>query len=703
MPAKSIKSTHSLRSSTKVHPQPSLRSSLTTNGSELQQDQRAKSTSSAKNDAYKEALQRSLMESQIERDFLNGAALSRYNTGAEDHALFSEGTLSERMLTITTTGGLSFGTPATGEGDIEDITAEDFPEFRIETAADKMKVNLTDDLIVSLTTREEDSKLGINAAWQSINEIRTDIFESRIAEKCVWFDLSGNSLQFDSYAREENVLGTVKSRQSSPCHVPDIWSSFQSLEDLTFGQSCSEESTCKRGNLLRNIPFSIFSLTTLRVLSFSSNHLQEVPREVANLVNLEKLSLDDNELLEFQPALLDLPKLRFLDLDNNSLEHVELNTLPRYLRCLRLKGNNISHISLLPCKNSLQQLDLSCNNLKNIDNISFKCLVKLKFFDLSSNVIEEIPSLIGKLENLRKLYLDDNMLEMLTPSICLLQKLNVLNLSENSLTDLPPDIGPGLFEGTHVENNELETLPVELERVPRLLTLCLSGNKLVAVPPVIARLPYLRDLLLFNNKIRKLDMSLLAPCHNLVVLGLAMNRIKVIPAAISQLESIRILQLDGNRLTAIPDEMSEVTTLKYLSLSNNRIEYIPDTLSSLSNLVGLLMDGNSLTEVPTSIGQLQNLRVLSVKHNYIETIPESISLLVNIELVDVCDNKLTRLPTTISEFSERVELKTNNNQLTLPPQQVADKGIISIKAFLDGYEDSVEVESIHSEFETTAI
>ena len=124
-------------------------------------------------------------------------------------------------------------------------------------------------------------------------------------------------------------------------------------------------------------------------------------------MNLEKLSLDDNELLEFQPALLDLPKLRFLDLDNNSLEQVDLHTLPRQLRCLRLKGNNISHITLLPCKNTLQQLDLSCNNLKDIDSISFKCLVKLKYFDLSSNVIEKVPSTIGKLENLRKLYLYD--------------------------------------------------------------------------------------------------------------------------------------------------------------------------------------------------------------------------------------------------------------------------------------------------------
>ena len=74
---------------------------------------------------------------------------------------------------------------------------------------------------------QDDSKPGINASWQSITEMRTDIFESRIAEKCVWFDLSGNSLQYDSYAKEENVLGTVKSRKHTPGQVPDMWCSFQ--------------------------------------------------------------------------------------------------------------------------------------------------------------------------------------------------------------------------------------------------------------------------------------------------------------------------------------------------------------------------------------------------------------------------------------------------------------------------------------------
>jgi hypothetical protein len=39
---------------------------------------------------------------QIERDFLAGAALSRYNTSMEDHNLFSaNSTMTERMLTVT--------------------------------------------------------------------------------------------------------------------------------------------------------------------------------------------------------------------------------------------------------------------------------------------------------------------------------------------------------------------------------------------------------------------------------------------------------------------------------------------------------------------------------------------------------------------------------------------------------------------------
>ena len=68
---------------------------------------------------------------------------------------------------------------------------------------------------------------GISAAWKDIEEIRCDIFECRIAEKCVWFDVSGNSLKYDNYAREGNVLGTVKSRKVTPGQVPDLWASFE--------------------------------------------------------------------------------------------------------------------------------------------------------------------------------------------------------------------------------------------------------------------------------------------------------------------------------------------------------------------------------------------------------------------------------------------------------------------------------------------
>ena len=46
-------------------------------------------------------------------------------------------------------------TTSEGVGE-EVVTAEDFPEFRIETAIDKMKVNLTDDIIVSLNPRVRD-------------------------------------------------------------------------------------------------------------------------------------------------------------------------------------------------------------------------------------------------------------------------------------------------------------------------------------------------------------------------------------------------------------------------------------------------------------------------------------------------------------------------------------------------------------------
>jgi Leucine-rich repeat (LRR) protein len=97
---------------------------------------------------------------------------------------------------------------------------------------------------------------------------------------------------------------------------------------------------------------------------------------------------------------------------------------------------------------------------------------------LGSNQITEIPDSIGKLTNLVELDLNDNQINKISPEIGKLTNLKILYLNNNNITSLPPEIGNLTnLEELYVHNNpQLETLPVELTKLPKLKTHISVGN-----------------------------------------------------------------------------------------------------------------------------------------------------------------------------------------------------------------------------------
>jgi Leucine-rich repeat (LRR) protein len=63
--------------------------------------------------------------------------------------------------------------------------------------------------------------------------------------------------------------------------------------------------------------------------------------------------------------------------------------------------------------------------------------------DLSDRGITELPPEIGRLYNLKVLYLDGNQLTALPPNIGNLAKLQTLDLRHNQLTSLPAELDRG--------------------------------------------------------------------------------------------------------------------------------------------------------------------------------------------------------------------------------------------------------------------
>ena len=72
---------------------------------------------------------------------------------------------------------------------------------------------------------------------------------------------------------------------------------------------------------------------------------------------------------------------------------------------------------------------------------SIQKLNKLEELNLSGNKLTELPSEIGDLKELRRLYVSNNQLVSLPTSIQKLNQLEELHLLFNKLTELPSEIG----------------------------------------------------------------------------------------------------------------------------------------------------------------------------------------------------------------------------------------------------------------------
>jgi leucine-rich repeat protein SHOC2 len=111
-----------------------------------------------------------------------------------------------------------------------------------------------------------------------------------------------------------------------------------------------------------------------------------------------------------------------------------------------------------------------------IERGAFSRISELNFYH---DCLTSLPSSIGSLVDLTKLYINYNQLSSLPESIGNLANLTILHISHNQLTSLPESMGnlSGLTE-LHLDNNQLDSLPESMDSLSNLIRLNLNGNPL---------------------------------------------------------------------------------------------------------------------------------------------------------------------------------------------------------------------------------
>ena len=146
----------------------------------------------------------------------------------------------------------------------------------------------------------------------------------------------------------------------------------------------------------------------------------------------------------------------------------------------------------------------------------------------------------------------------------------------------------------HLHNNQLNYLPEEMCRMPRLLVLVLAFNQFTSIPGV---------LLQSHESLLRID--------SLIMAG---NRIEKLPHdVLSKMQHIKKIDFRMNKLTFVPSEMAKFHLLELVTHLDVRDNSVTDLdVRSLRNLEYLNCDRNKIHSLQVSGGAI---KTLSASHN----------------------------------------------------------------------------------------
>ncbi|XP_059582071.1 leucine-rich repeat-containing G-protein coupled receptor 5 isoform X3 [Alligator mississippiensis] len=352
------------------------------------------------------------------------------------------------------------------------------------------------------------------------------------------------------------------------------------------------------GNGLTYIPKGAFAgLFSLKVLMLQNNQLSQVPTEaLQNLRSLQSLRLDANHINYVPPNCFSgLVSLRHLWLDDNSLTEIPVQafrSLPA-LQAMTLALNKIHHIPDYAFGNlsSLVVLHLHNNRIYSLGKKCFDGLHSLETLDLNYNSLDEFPTAIRTLTNLKELGFHSN---------------NIKSIPEQAFVGNPSLIT------IHFYDNPIQLVGKSaFQHLPELRTLTLNGASQITEFPDLTGTTSLESLTLTGAQITSLPKTACDQLPNLQVLDLSYNLLEDLPS-FTACKKLQKIDLHHNEIYEIKaDTFQQLVALRSLDLAWNQIAIIqPSAFSSLPSLIKLDLSSNLLSSFPvTGLHGLTHLKL----------------------------------------------------------------------------------------------
>ncbi|KAK3298009.1 uncharacterized protein B0H64DRAFT_135971 [Chaetomium fimeti] len=249
-----------------------------------------------------------------------------------------------------------------------------------------------------------------------------------------------------------------------------------------------------RGNLIEQVDFDGSTLHQLTDLDLKNNQISHITN-IDQLPSLSSLNLDSNQLTSFSvDAVQPVTALRYLRLDDNNITTLNVRALP-HLRLLHADRNALVHIS-------------GFSRARRIDSLSLR--------EQHGTAPLDLPHLLSRAYEVRKLYLSGNLLESFSPRTDLLN-LQLLELANCGLSALPDEVGLAMpnLRVLNLNMNALADL-APLRAVPRLKRLFAAGNRLADPARVVGTLGGMACLSVVDLRDNPLTQGFYAPVQVVV-------------------------------------------------------------------------------------------------------------------------------------------------------------------------------------------
>nr|KAF6436555.1 hypothetical protein HJG63_019287 [Rousettus aegyptiacus] len=435
-------------------------------------------------------------------------------------------------------------------------------------------------------------------------------------------------------------------------------------------------------------------------LNLTQNQIQVLPSYCfTNLSALVDLRLEWNSIWKIEEkAFWGLENLTLLNLVENKIQSLN-NSFEGLsnLETLLLSHNQITHIhknAFIPLF-KLKHLSLSRNLITNFSNIleAVQHLLHLEYLDLTTNSIISLDHSSRSLVSLTQLSLQGNKLMELNFSALSLPNLTTLDVSQNNhgiIQNVNLETLPQLkrlnLSGTRVN---LEMLPVK--HLQNLREMDLSNQEFRAghlnlntVCHLLRNLPILEVLVFRKNATDARGIKHLANCTRLLFLDLSQSNdlVHLNDSEFDAMPSLQRLNLNKCQLSFVSNRTwSALQNLTALDLSHNRFKRFPDfAFSPLRYLQSLFLSRNPITELSNmAFYGLYSLKELNLAGCWIVQIDRySFAQLSNLEILDLGDNNIRTLKHRTFQFLKKLQvLILSRNHLN-----VIEKGAFSGLTYL---------------------